>query len=293
MLNSNKVKNKNNFVNNKNIIIFFSLIVIITLTTVFVFNNRTGNNDNIKKNVGTRNKNSKKIPSNKRKSQVIKKNAQILQGGEVAPWNIKRTDGKKMAYLTFDDGPSINTTGILQVLDKNNIKANFFILGPCAEKYPDLVKKEWDDGEIIGNHTYSHQLNYKEGPVNFVKDLDKCEGILKSILGDKYTSKLVRFPGGASDPRGQKGKLAAFREAVTKAGYRYLDWNDETADAEEPNVSDPSVPYLLENLKKYTAGSNVVVVLMHDAGAKKNTVLALQQVIDYLKSQGFSFDVIK
>ncbi|WP_026884030.1 polysaccharide deacetylase family protein [Clostridium akagii] len=126
MLNTNRVKNK--VVNKKNIIIFFSLIIIITLTTVFVFNNRTGNN-NIKKNVGTRNKNNKKIAINKRKGQVSKKNAQILPGGEVAPWNIKRTDGRKMAYLTFDDGQSINTTGILQVLDKNNIKANFFITG--------------------------------------------------------------------------------------------------------------------------------------------------------------------
>ncbi len=189
--------------------------------------------------------------------------------GEVAPWNIKRTDGKKIAYLTFDDGPSTNTEAILKILNENNIKANFFLIGPNAERYPELVKEESDDGEIIGNHTYSHDIHYNEPPDNFVKDLDKCDGILKKILGDKYTSELVRFPGGSFDPKNHPGKLAPFRDAVTKAGYRYINWNDETRDAEDSHIEDPSIPYLLDSLKEYTAGKNVVVVLMHDASAKK------------------------
>ncbi len=244
-------------------------------------NNKTESGNTIKKSHRTTHEESS---MNKRESAVPNKNVK-MQAGEVAPWNIKRTDGKKMAYLTFDDGPSINTTSILQILDQNKIKANFFIIGSNAERYPDLVKKESDDDEIIGNHTYSHQLDYKEGTENFVRDLDKCDGILKSILGKKYNSELVRFPGG---PFGNR--LAPFRNATTKAGYRYIDWNDETNDSESFN---PSVPYLLSQLKKNTVGKNVVVVLMHDAGAKKNTVQALTQVIDYLRSQGFSFDTIK
>lgn len=284
MLNFHREKDKSKLVTRKNGIIFVSLIIILILTTIFIFNNKTQTNK-VKKGMGSKTtKKSMKLSMDKRESQVPKKSKKVVPG-EVAPWNIKRTDGKKMAYLTFDDGPSINTTSILQILDQNKIKANFFIIGSNAQRYPELVKKESDDGDIIGNHTYSHELNYKEGPDNFVKDLDKCDGILKSILGDKYYSELVRFPGGSFGE-----KRSAFREAATKAGYRYLDWNDETDDS---NNFDPNVSYLLDQLRKNTVGKNVVVVLMHDAGAKKNTVQALQQVIDYLKSQGFSFDTIK
>ncbi|SMC23009.1 Peptidoglycan/xylan/chitin deacetylase, PgdA/CDA1 family [Clostridium acidisoli DSM 12555] len=286
MLNLDKTKNKNILTNRIKIIILFSLIILIILTAIFIVFTKNKHNDNIKRSHHERHKNS--IIS-KRESIVPPKNVKMTPG-EVAPWNVKRTDGRKMAYLTFDDGPSINTTSILQILDKNKIKANFFIIGSNAERYPDLVMKEADDGEIIGNHTYSHQLNYKEGPENFVKDLNKCDGILKSILGNRYTSELVRFPGGSFDGKMHPGRLASFRDAATKAGYRYIDWNDETNDSES---LDPSVPYLLDQLKKNTVGKNVVVVLMHDAGAKKNTVQALQQVIDYLKSQGFSFDTVE
>ncbi|WP_026884904.1 polysaccharide deacetylase family protein [Clostridium akagii] len=285
MLNFRGQKNKNKIVNKKNIIIFGSLILVVALTTIFVVYNKAEN----KKNVDITHKNNKKIVMNKRESRVPRENRKIVPG-EVAPWSIKRTDGKKMAYLTFDDGPSINTTSILQILDNNKIKANFFIIGSQAEKYPELVKKESVDGEIIGNHTYSHQLNYAEGPENFVKDLDKCDAILKNILGDKYNSELVRFPGGSFDTKDHPGRLLPFREAATKAGYRYIDWNDETDDS---HGFDPSVPYLLEQLRKYTVGKNVVVILMHDAGAKKNTVLALQPVIDYLRTQGFDFDTVQ
>ncbi|WP_026884174.1 polysaccharide deacetylase family protein [Clostridium akagii] len=281
MLKFTKIKNKSGIMNGTHVIIFASLIIVVILTSIFILNNKTQNNNTIKKSYKTTHK---KSSMNKRESIVPNKNVKMVVG-EVAPWNIKRTDGTKMAYLTFDDGPSINTTSILQILDQNKIKANFFIIGSNAERYPDLVKKESDDGEIIGNHTYSHQLNYKEGPENFVKDLDKCDGILKSILGKKYNSELVRFPGGSFGTR-----LSPFRDAATKAGYRYIDWNDETNDSES---FDPSAPYLLNQLTKNTEGKNVVVVLMHDAGAKKNTVLALPQVITYLRSQGFSFDTIK
>lgn len=256
-----------------------SLILLSGLTAAFIFNTNS-KNSKVSKYIN-------KIKHNKKKRIIP---AESITPGKVAPWDIKRSDGKKIAYLTFDDGPSVNTTSILQILDQNKIKANFFIIGSNAEKYPNLVKKESDDGQVVGNHTYSHQLNYREGPNGFVQDVNRCDKILKSILGQKYTSELVRFPGGSFDDKRHPGRLAPFRDSITKAGYRYIDWNDETNDSQS---FDPTVPYLLNQLKRNTQGKNVVVVLMHDAGAKKNTVKALQQVIDYLRSQGFIFDTVK
>ncbi len=128
---------------------------------------------------------------------------------------------------------------------------------------------------MVGNHTYSHSISYNEGAENFLDDVQRCNQVLKSILGDQYSSKLMRFPGGYL---GHGNRLVPYRDAVVKAGYTYVDWNDETGDAEGSN---PAVPVLMNNLKVNTASasSDSVVVLMHNAGPKKNTVQALPEVI--------------
>lgn len=224
----------------------------------------------------------------KRESSVPKNGQDLQQNGEYMPWREKMENGQKKVYLTFDDGPSTNTEAILKILNQYNVKATFFVLGPNAQKYPELLKEEANNGEAIGNHTYSHQINYKETPQDFINDIGKCDGIIKSIVGSDNYIKLIRFPGGSWDSKGRHDK-APFRDAAYKAGYRYVDWNDGTDDAEGYN---PQVPVLLNNLKSHT-NLNVEVVLMHDAPAKTNTVAALPQVIQYFKSLGYTFDTLK
>ena len=191
--------------------------------------------------------------------------------------NIYNSDGRKTAYLTFDDGPSAQTTpGILKILDSYNIKATFFIIGNMATINPDLVEKEAQDGQAIGNHTYSHDYKHLYSNTNtFISDVNKCDTVLKSILGSSYNNKILRFPGGSFGV-----KNAPFRTEIKKAGYHYIDWNDLTGDAEGHNIK---VNTLLNNIKKYTKGKEHVVILMHDASDKKTTVQALPQVIEYLK----------
>jgi peptidoglycan-N-acetylglucosamine deacetylase len=200
--------------------------------------------------------------------------------------DVYKSDGHKIAYLTFDDGPSANNTSkILKTLDTYNIKATFFIVGSMAIRYPDLLKKELADRQSIGNHTYSHNYQYIYSDTNaFIRDVKKCDTVLKSILGSNFNSKLVRFPGGSF------GKLESFKEALKSEGYNYVDWNDLTGDADGQNIP---VDKLLNNLKKYTKGKEHVVILMHDASTKATTVQALPQVIEYLKSQGYSFNTLK
>nr|WP_246578219.1 polysaccharide deacetylase family protein [Clostridium frigoris] len=200
--------------------------------------------------------------------------------------HIYKSDGHKTAYLTFDDGPSVNNTPvILNTLDKYNIKATFFIVGNMALKYPDLVRKEFSDGHSIGNHSYSHDYNYIYSDTNiFIKDINKCDTVLKLILGSNFNTKLVRFPGGSFG-----AKLKPFRKELNNHGYNYVDWNDLTGDAEGQNIP---VYKLLDNLKKYTKGKEHVVILMHDFSTKSTTVQALPQVIEYLKSQNYSFKTL-
>jgi len=201
--------------------------------------------------------------------------------------DVYKPDGEKKAYLTFDDGPSTNNTPeILKILDKYNIKATFFIIGNRAIISPKIVEMEVQDGQSIGNHTYSHDYkNIYSNADNFISDVNRCDAVLKSIIGSRYKSKLFRFPGGSS------GAIRApLRVVIKNAGYHYVDWNDLTGDSDEKNIT---VTKILSNLKKYTKGKEHVVILMHDAPDKETTVQALPEVIEYLKSQGYSFNTLK
>ena len=86
-----------------------------------------------------------------------------------------KEDGPKTAYLTFDDGPSNRTCEVLDILDKANIKATFFIVGETiTEKGKECLKQMVEDGHTIGLHTYSH--NYKKlysSVESFLEDYDK------------------------------------------------------------------------------------------------------------------------
>ena len=67
---------------------------------------------------------------------------------------------KKLLALTFDDGPHPKETyEVLDILKKHNVKATFFVLGTNAKKYPELVKREYEEGHYIANHGYSHKYS--------------------------------------------------------------------------------------------------------------------------------------
>jgi len=86
-----------------------------------------------------------------------------------------RRDSNKIA-LTFDDGPNPFYTGkILDILDEQNIKANFFVLGKWAELYPDILKETFDRGHLVGNHGYAHSKETGE--------FEKTDGIVPKITG--------------------------------------------------------------------------------------------------------------
>ena len=223
--------------------------------------------------------------------ETIKTKKKGMNGNE---FFMEIPDGKRVAFLTFDDGPTPKVTPkVLDALEKSSVKATFFVIGKNAEQNKDLIKQEKDKGHIIGNHTYSHDMaKIYAKPEAFFEDLRKGENVIKDILGEKYETKLIRFPGGSSE--GKNGKYEPIKGlCIPKSieeGYTYVDWNSECGDAEGKRNKTPAE--MVQEVKKTVTGKRHVVLLMHDASDKQATAEALPQIIDYLKSQGFEFKTL-
>lgn len=224
---------------------------------------------------------------NKREGKVHQVAASDVDSKNNLAFNPYKHDGKKIAYLTFDDGPSTtNTPKILDILKKNKINATFFVIGNLAEENKGLVTLEHANGNAIGNHTYTHVYNnIYANPLAFLDEIKKSENVIKSILGDSYKSKLIRFPGGSFGSR-----LKPFRDEIVKDGYHFVDWNALDGDAEGTDIAPPK---LFTRLKETVGTQSHVVVLMHDSYAKNTTVEILPQIIQYLKAQGYTFNTLK
>lgn len=194
----------------------------------------------------------------------------------------------KIAYLTFDDGPSQAVTPlILDVLKEENIKATFFVLGTSVKQNPEILKREYQEGHYIANHGYTHNYSkiYKNADT-VLEEYNKTEKAIREALGnEEYSSNLFRFPGGYTG-----GKYEAIKRKAGKLlkenNIAYIDWNVLTKDAEGANTKEK----ILSNLKKYSKDKGSIVVLMHDASSKILTYETLKDVINYLKEQGYTFD---
>lgn len=196
----------------------------------------------------------------------------------------------RIVFLTFDDGPSKSVTiPILDILKQNNVKATFFVLGSNAERYPEIVKRAYQEGHYIANHSFTHVYsNIYSSPQAVLDEYNRTEIAIKNAIGDQtYNSRVFRFPGGTSG-----GKYANIKaEAVNllnQNNVAHLDWNALTADAAGlDNVND------MMNYVETTMGNkNSVVILMHDIGTKKSTYELLPQLIQALKEKGYVFENI-
>lgn len=216
--------------------------------------------------------------------QPPEKNADILV-------DAVKADGEKKAYLTFDDGPNNSVTPeVLDVLRRYNVKATFFLVGSLIEKNPDVARRLYDEGHCLANHSYNH--NYDELYADsqaFMTQVKKTEELIKGITCDEYYPKVFRFPGGGYQAGKYGEAKQEYKTAISETGYRYCDWNSLTGDAESKS---PSADSIIERLKKTADGKEDIVILMHDAIAKKITAQTLPQVLEYLISQGYSFDTL-
>lgn len=193
----------------------------------------------------------------------------------------------KVAFLTFDDGPSHNVTPlILETLERYNIYATFFVLGNMCEKNGYMLNKIRDRGHSIGVHSYTHENNkFLKSRESFISEIKMSEDAIKKWLGDDFTTRLFRFPGGGFEPYKKQ-----YMSDLHDLGYVSVDWNALTGDSEYVN---PEAGKLMDRLKATIINKDRIIVLMHDSDAKQVSAEILPDVIEHLKAEGYEFAVLK
>lgn len=187
----------------------------------------------------------------------------------------------KRVYLTFDDGPSIYTGQILDILNANNVKATFFVIGR-DEEYYDYYKRIVDEGHALGMHSYTH--DYKKlyaSTESFGQEIEELQNLLKDVTG--VESHLFRFPGGSSNNVSQL-PIENYIAYLNEHNINYYDWNALSGDAVNGSLSPEQ---LVNNIMKDVRNNKDSIVLMHDLQNVHATVESLQMLIDTLKSEGY------
>ena len=185
-------------------------------------------------------------------------------------------------YLTFDDGPSDLTPQVLDLLDKYNAKATFFVVHTDNEEYTSYLKEIVDRGHTLALHSYSHDYNkiYKSVDA-FLEDFNQVYNWVYEETGVRPT--LFRFPGGSTN-----GKTAVVNDIIAemeRRGFIYYDWNVSSGDGS--NLTTPE--NILENVCTNVGDFDQPVVLMHDGAGKNATFKALPTILKTLADEGYEF----
>lgn len=193
---------------------------------------------------------------------------------------------KKIAYMTFDDGPYLNTYTVLDILDKYNVKATFFTTEVNGKRYYeetntysyDLYNEYIKRGHTIANHTYTHGIfkGLYNSPESFMDAVIKQEEHIKNLTGG-YITNIVRFPGGSATASKHKYPII---ELLKKRGYGWVDWTAQNGDG--GNLTSTSDAW---SILKKTLDNNIEVILFHDYC--NITVKMLPDIIKYLQKNNY------
>lgn len=189
----------------------------------------------------------------------------------------------KVVYLTFDDGPSAYTQQLLDVLEKYNVKATFFVTH-AFPKYEDMIGKEFAAGHSVAIHSYTHDYNLIYASEDaYLDDLQKMQDVIVAQTGQE--TKLVRFPGGSSNTVSDfnPGIMTCLAQKLHDMGYEYFDWNVASGDAGETTSTDQIVENVISGIQTYS----VSVVLQHDS--KDYSVAAVERIIQWGQENGYTF----
>ncbi|MBL7942284.1 MAG: polysaccharide deacetylase family protein, partial [Flavobacteriales bacterium] len=174
-------------------------------------------------------------------------------------WTWALRDRDKQVYLTFDDGPCLETTApLLDLLKAHNVAATFFCLGSAVDQHPDLFRRIIVEGHAIGNHTWSHVNGFKTPVAAYIEEAERC--------ATRVDSHLFRPPYGRITPSQAR--------ALRRKGYRIVMWTSLSGDYDPSLLPEACARNVLHGIK---AGD---IMVFHDSAKSRSNVLgALPEVI--------------
>lgn len=210
--------------------------------------------------------------------------------GTSFPDNFASSD-EKVVYLTFDDGPSGVTQQVLDILDRYDAKATFFVTNLMPE-YQSLIGEAYQRGHTIGMHTSSHDYAEVYSSTDaFFADFQAISATVERQIG--YVPCFMRFPGGVSNTISANysdGIMTTLSEMVQYQGFQYYDWNCENGDARGSMSTQEIIDIALQ--AEYDAGTPNLIMLLHDANDKQTTVEALPTIIEHYMLKGYRFEAL-
>jgi len=194
---------------------------------------------------------------------------------------------EKVVYFTFDDGPWTGTPRLLDILDKYNIKACFFVTAQYMDTEPliNMLKQIKDRGHNVAVHSLTH--NYKQIYASvdaFMADYDAMDDLIFKATGEHST--MLRFPGG-SNASYNKAIRPQLLQAVRDRGIVYFDWNSFDGDVEGKRGQE-----LIDQTIRQVNENTHSILLMHDMPNTAFVHDALPTIIERLQADGYKFELL-
>ncbi|NBV42310.1 polysaccharide deacetylase family protein [bacterium] len=202
-------------------------------------------------------------------------------------WAVDTT--QKVVAFTFDDGPKPESSlPLIELLDRLQLRATFFVVGKEAEANPDLIRRLYDQGHEIANHTFTHTRLPQLSPDAIQNELTRTSGVIRSVTGQG--PRFFRPPGGQFN--------SAIIDIARQSGLTVVLWDVNAGDY---YVSDPGRLSLADESRKSTEAKTpwaVIadtvlkevrpgsIILMHNGG---DCVQALPKIIRELRNRGYRF----
>ncbi len=187
---------------------------------------------------------------------------------------------KRVAYLTFDDGPNPSATeSILETLAAHRVPAAFFMVGEHVRRFPVVARRVADAGHVLGNHTLRHRKLHVQGPSRIREELGRAHEIIVDTTG--------REPRSFRAPHGYRNPFVA--SATRRLGYTVFGWTFGVWDS-DPRVAAEEIRARVR--RKLRPGA---IILLHDGdgydptGDRRRTAAALRGIIEDARGEGYEF----
>jgi len=201
--------------------------------------------------------------------------APIADGNYTNTYLHGETGRAKRVALTFDDSPDENNTGkILDILKASNVKASFFMIASTMEESnATLVKRAFDEGHLVLNHSFTHPHLDRLCEDEIIHQLNSASERIEKITG--HYPLLIRPPYGNIDKK--------VIDTVNAKGYKTILWSLDSLDwaIKEP---EPIIDNVIANIHPGD------IILMHSSRANLASVRALPRIIELLRNQGYTFE---